>query len=160
MVALDPHGEAFTEMVLEIFRLNRLLLDAGDELTAPVGLTSARWQVLGVIEHAPLPVARVARVIGLTRQSVQTAANGLAANGFVTFTDNPHHQRARLITLTPRGRQALDYVQARQAGWANAQGGGHALARLRAAVKVLRQARQRLDPEAPPAPGAGQKGHT
>jgi hypothetical protein len=47
MSALSRRGELFTHVVLEVFRLYRLLLDAGDEPTAAVGLTSARWQVLG-----------------------------------------------------------------------------------------------------------------
>ncbi len=160
MTNLTDAGEVFTELVLEVFRLNRLFLDAGDDLAAPAGLTSARWQVLGVIEHATLPVAHVARVIGLTRQSVQLTADSLAADGLVAYAENPHHQRAKLVTLTAKGRQALDYVQQQQAHWANALGGPHSLAQLRTAVKVLRQARASLDPEAPPAPGAGLKGHT
>ena len=160
MSALTPSGEAFTELVLQVFRLNRLLLDAGDELTRPVGLTSARWQVLGVVEHAPLTVAHVARVVGLTRQSVQTTADGLATDGFVAYADNPHHQRAKLITLTPKGRRALDYVQQRQADWANALGQPHTLAHLKTAVKVLRRVRATLDPDAPAAPASGLKGHT
>ena len=61
---------AFTELILEVFRLNGLLLEAGDRITQPVGLSSARWQVLGVVEHEPTPVAHVARIMGLTRQSV------------------------------------------------------------------------------------------
>ena len=77
MSRLTRRGELFTEIVLEVFRLNRLLLDAGDELTAPVGLTSARWQVLGIVEHGPASVAQVARAMGLARQSVQETANGL-----------------------------------------------------------------------------------
>ena len=38
---------AGTELVLDVFRLNGLLLAAGDHLTAGEGLTAARWQVLG-----------------------------------------------------------------------------------------------------------------
>ncbi len=53
-------GSAFTELILEVFRLNGLLLEAGDRITQPVGLSSARWQVLGVVEHEPTPVAHVA----------------------------------------------------------------------------------------------------
>ena len=63
--------DAVTELVLETFRLNGQLLAAGDALVAKVGLTSARWQVLGAIalSAAPLPVAHIARNMGLTRQA-------------------------------------------------------------------------------------------
>jgi DNA-binding MarR family transcriptional regulator len=77
----SANGSAFTELILDVFRLNGLLLEAGDRLTHPVGLSSARWQVLGVVEHQPTPVAHVARIMGLTRQSVQQTADALASDG-------------------------------------------------------------------------------
>jgi DNA-binding MarR family transcriptional regulator len=97
---LTRRGELFTEIVLETFRLNRLLLDAGDELTAPVGLTSARWQVLGIVEHGPAPVAQISRAMGLKRQSVRETANGLEAERFIEFAPNPRHRRAKLLVMT------------------------------------------------------------
>ena len=35
-----------TELIVETFRLNGRLLEAGDELVRPLGLTSARWHLL------------------------------------------------------------------------------------------------------------------
>ena len=54
-----PSGRALTDLVLELFRLNNRLLAAGDRLVAGIGLTSARWKVLGTISTAerPQPVA-------------------------------------------------------------------------------------------------------
>ncbi len=49
-----PEGDA-TDLVLDLFRLDSLLLTAGDRLVAPLGLTSARWQVLGTILAAERP---------------------------------------------------------------------------------------------------------
>lgn len=145
MNSLSPHGDTFTELVLEVFRVNRLLLDAGDQLTKPVGLSSARWQVLGMVEHGPMPVAHVARVMGLTRQSVQQTADSLAADGLLAYSENPHHRRAKLMTLTAKGRAALDYVQERHADWANQIGATHSLEELRIALQVLREIRESLD---------------
>ena len=54
-------GAAFTALVLEVFRFNGRLLAAGDRLGEPLGLTSARWQVLGAVEEKPLPVAQIGR---------------------------------------------------------------------------------------------------
>jgi DNA-binding MarR family transcriptional regulator len=154
MDELTPNGDAFTELLLEVFRLNRLLLDAGDALTAPVGLTSARWQVLGVVEHGPIPVSNVARIMGLTRQSVQQTADGLAADGLIAWSENPHHRRAKLMSLTDAGRQAMEYVTTRQAQWANGVGAAQELDALRAALATLRRLRATLDPDASPPPGA------
>jgi DNA-binding MarR family transcriptional regulator len=145
MSKLSLNADTFTELILEVFRVNRLLLDAGDHLTQPVGLSSARWQVLGVVEHGPIPVAHVARVMGLTRQSVQQTADGLAEDGLIEYSENPHHRRAKLMTMTPKGRKALDYVVERHAAWANQIGGHHSLEGLRTAVTVLRELRESLE---------------
>lgn len=48
-------GGAFTHLLLEIFRINGALLNAGDHLTADIGLTSARWQVMGTLPSARFP---------------------------------------------------------------------------------------------------------
>lgn len=145
MQSLSPNGETFSELVIEIFRLNRLLLEAGEQLTQPAGLTSARWQVLGVVEHGPIPVAHVARMMGLTRQSVQQTADGLAADGLIAYSENPHHRRAKLMTITPRGRQALDDVLPRHAVWANQLGGQHTPEALQTAREVLHRIRLHLE---------------
>ncbi len=112
-------GAALTELILETFRFNGALLAAGDGLTRDLGLTSARWQILGAIDDGPLPVAQIARNMGLTRQAVQRVANDLAAEDFVAFAHNPDHQRAKLVHLTDKGRHALDEVSRRQTAWAN-----------------------------------------
>lgn len=115
-------ADAATALVLEIFRSGGALLAAGDRLVGDLGLTSARWQVLGAVALAaqPLPVARIARDMGMTRQGVQRTVNELATDGLLTFADNPHHRRARLVLLTPAGRDAYAAAAARQAPWAAA----------------------------------------
>jgi DNA-binding MarR family transcriptional regulator len=145
MNELHPQANAFTAIILEVFRLNGLLLAAGDRLTQPAGLSSARWQVLGVVEHGPISVAHVARVMGLTRQSVQQTADGLEKDGFIVYADNPHHRRSRLMRLTPKGKEALAYVAQRQAQWASQVGGALNLADLRTSIDTLRQVRQLLE---------------
>jgi DNA-binding MarR family transcriptional regulator len=117
---LSRGGWAFSELLVEVFRVNGLLLAAGDELARPAGLTSARWQVLGVVDHGPATVAQVARTMGLTRQSVQQTADALVRDDLVALMTNPADRRAKQLTLTPTGRTALRYVEEQQAGWANA----------------------------------------
>jgi DNA-binding MarR family transcriptional regulator len=146
---LTTEGTEFTELVIEIFRINHLLLEVGDQLTEPVGLTSARWQVLGVVEHGPVPVSNVARIMGLTRQTVQQTADGLEEDGLIEFIDNPHHRRAKLMKITLKGRQALDYVVPRQAEWANRIGAKFSVADLQSALQLFRQLRQILEQNTP-----------
>jgi hypothetical protein len=45
-----------TGLIIEVFRLNGDLLAAGDFLVGDIGLTSARWQVLGSIALSPVPL--------------------------------------------------------------------------------------------------------
>ncbi len=142
-------GRAVTDLILEIFRLNGRLLAAGDRLTEDVGLTSARWQVLGAIALAdsPQPVSNLARTMGLTRQGVQRIVNELASKGFLTFDDNPHHQRAKLVVLTKKGQTAFDEATKLQVPWANQLAERLPEKELAAATRLLRTLTQRLELE-------------
>lgn len=97
------------ELVIRIFATNGALVDTGNALVRPIGLTTAWWQVLGALGYSPvpLPVAHIARNMGLTRQSVQRVVELLLERGFVRLDANPHHQRAKLVVLTEAGRAAL-----------------------------------------------------
>ena len=142
-----PEGATVTELVLEAFRLNGQLLEAGDRLTASLGLTSARWQVLGAIneEGQPLSVAQIGRRMGLSRQNVQRIANELEKLGFVTFKDNPDHKRAKLVLLTPSCQRTLEKLTAIQAGWANKLAEGIGEQTLKRTVEVMRDIRGRCE---------------
>ena len=144
----SPSGHALSDLILEVFRLNGRLLVAGDRLTRPVGQTSSRWQVLGAIERESLSVSQIARAMGLTRQSVQRIADVLAGEGLVEFIPNPNHQRAKLVTLTPRGKGVLDEITRRQIAWANTLAKGLSAAELAAAVHLMETVRKRLEPRA------------
>lgn len=114
-------GEAVTALILDVFRLNGRLQLAGDRLVSELGLTSARWQILGAIAYAQRPesVAWHARTMGVHRQGVQRIVNELKQEGIVEFHPNPHHKRAHLVELTPKGRKLYEAADARQAPWVN-----------------------------------------
>ena len=114
---LDPFG-AF---IVELFRLNGILLSEGDRITRDLELSSARWQVLGALELADRPrsVSQIAREMGLTRQSVQRVVNELSDYGLLAFQDNPDHRRSKNVVLTTKGRKAFRAAMRRQAQWAD-----------------------------------------
>lgn len=143
----SPEGAAVTELILEAFRLNGQLLDAGDRLTAPVGLTSARWQILGAIEGEgrPLTVAQVGRRMGLSRQAVQRVVNDLEGLGFVTLETNPDHKRAKLIVLTPSCIETLRKLDVMQSQWVNELATGLSDSGLKRAVKLMSEIRERCE---------------
>ena len=130
-------GEAFSELVVRLFRLNGLLAAEGETLARPTGQTTARWQVLAMVEDASLTVAQIARTLGLARQSVQRVADALEQVGLVTYEDNPRHRRARLVTLTDEGRVTLSTIQAAQRPWADTLGRSVGERELRNAIIVL-----------------------
>jgi DNA-binding MarR family transcriptional regulator len=144
----DPRGP-FTEVVLEVFRLNGALLAAGNALCEGTGLTSARWQVLGALAIAgePRTVAQIARAMGLTRQAVQRLVDELEAEGVVLRVDHPESRRARPVQLTPRGESLFAEMVRRQRPWAARIGAGIPLTRLRTVLHVLGTIRTRLETE-------------
>jgi DNA-binding MarR family transcriptional regulator len=90
-----------------VFRLNGQLLAIADELTQPLGLTGAWWQVLGAVLTDPLSVADIARKVGLRRQSVQRVADLLVEHGLAEYRPNPNHRRAKLLAPSDQGRAAV-----------------------------------------------------
>jgi DNA-binding MarR family transcriptional regulator len=135
-------SQAFTELILDVFRLNGRLLSAGDALTRPVGQTSARWQILGSLDEGPRTVADIGRRMGLTRQSVQRTADLLESDGLLSYVDNPGHRRAK---LTPRGETTLNAITGRQIEWANRVANRLAEADLQNAIRTLQQVRESLE---------------
>lgn len=109
-------------MVLPTFALNGELLEAAAAITAPHELTPARWQVLGAVLEEPLPVAEIARRVGLTRQSVQRVANDVVAQDWAHWQPNPGRRGQNLLVLTPKGRQAVAALAKEQHAWANTVG--------------------------------------
>jgi DNA-binding MarR family transcriptional regulator len=101
--------------------------------------------VMGVIDHAPMTVARIARVMGLRRQSVQRTADVLAADGVAEYLDNPPDRRARLLTLTPRGRRALRAIERAQFEWARNHGEAIGRKRLESAASALEETIAQLE---------------
>ncbi|MBR0786132.1 MarR family winged helix-turn-helix transcriptional regulator [Bradyrhizobium iriomotense] len=142
-----PPGEALTGLVLDLFRANGLLLTAGDRLVATLGLTSARWQILGAIVAAerPEPVAWLARNLGANRQNVQRIVNDLERDGLVVFEVNPHHRRAQLVVLTEKGQQIFDAAGRLQAPWVNGLADGLSVKEIETAHRVISALRDRLE---------------
>jgi DNA-binding MarR family transcriptional regulator len=119
--ARTPAGDTLTDLVLPVFELNGEFLAAAETMTRPVGLTPAWWQVLGATLDEALPVAEIARRVGLglARQSVQRVADLLVERGWAVYSDNPAHRRAKLLEPTPGGRRALRRLTAAQHEWAD-----------------------------------------
>ena len=142
-----PAGTALTGFILDLFRLSNRLLASGDRLVASLGLTSARWQVLGSIVAAkqPQPVAWLARDMGANRQNIQRIVNDLQREGLVAFRANPHHRRAQLVVLTEKGQQTFDTAMRVQAPWINMLSKGLQVSDLKTTHTILTALRKKLE---------------
>ena len=139
-----------TPLIIGVFRLNAALITAGDRLVGDLELTSARWQVLGVVANVPVPLsmASIARTIGLTRQSVRSVTAELVASGLVEFQPNPHHRRAQWVVLTAKGKQVESVARKRQIPWAADLSKGLDPQQIELAVALLQTILGRLDSQA------------
>jgi DNA-binding MarR family transcriptional regulator len=142
-------GAAFTALVIELFRVNGAMVAVGDDMTRDLGMTAARWQVLGAIGSEPKTVAAAARQMGLTRQNVQRIADWLVESGIAEFVDNPNHRRAKLVALTKAGVVLRQQIGRRQARWANASGGQFSADELRATTDILKRLKKALEKYSP-----------
>src|SRR5258708_29614147 len=102
-------ADALTDLIIDVFRLNGLLVMAGDRMVARLGLTSTRWQVLGAIAFAERaqPVAWLARDMGGNRRNVERIGNALEKMGPGTLEVDPHPRRAPLVVLPDNRRRTL-----------------------------------------------------
>ncbi|MGH8915776.1 MAG: MarR family winged helix-turn-helix transcriptional regulator [Acidimicrobiia bacterium] len=132
-----PAGEAFTTLVVQVAALGGRLTEIGEELARHGGLTLARWVVLDAVAAEPATVAQIGRMRGLARQSVQRTADLVVEEGFATYIDNPAHRRAKLLTLSERGRESVRVITVRQKRWADAVGAEVGLAELERAQALI-----------------------
>ena len=127
--------------------MNGEMLDAGNQLTKPLGLTSARWQVMGAIElsGSALTVAQIARRMGLARQGVQRIVNDLVDLELLELKPNLDHKRSALVALTNKGEDAMSKIDAAQIAWVNELANGFSQRQLSQAVKAIRSVREKSE---------------
>ena len=146
-MARSREGEALTALILETFRLNGALLAAGNKLTKSVGMTSARWQVMGSMHESKhdLTVAQIARRRGLARQGVQRIVNDLQELGFVVLEDNIDHKRSPLVSISDKGWEVMAKIDEAQAEWVNGLCDGLSQAQIVEALELMETVRVRCE---------------
>jgi DNA-binding MarR family transcriptional regulator len=85
--------------------------------------------------------------MGLTRQAVQRIADLLVERGLAAYADNPAHRRAKLLTPTPAGREAVAAINPSHRSAAKAlvaELGADRLAQVLAGMHELSAALDRL----------------
>ena len=135
-----------TEIVLLVFRVNGRLLSAGDRLVGDLGLTSARWQMVGAValSDRPRTAPRLAARMGMTRQAAQKQLDLLMEDGLVAAEANPGHARSPMYVLTRKGTSVYAATERVQTAWANRMAGGLAIRDLETTKQLLDNLSNRL----------------
>lgn len=131
----------FLDLVLSVFRLNSLLIAEGDAMTAKLGLTHARWKVIGAIalSSAGLTVPGIARVLGQSRQAVQRITDVMVEDDLVQYQSNPKHKRSLLVTLTDKGKEVYNMLREVQDPWAIDNTEDIPIEELETALRLIRR---------------------
>ncbi len=133
----SPQSEELSRLVWDVLQTASRLIEAGNRLSAPFGLTAARWQVMGVIIQEPATVADVARRLSQTRQGVQRLADEIVRDGLAAYSPNPRHARAKLLAPTSQGAASYRKLMKEQAKWMEALSANMQLKDIAAARALL-----------------------
>lgn len=142
---MSESADLLSGVALTVFKLNGQFLEVSEELAAPAGLTAAWWQVLGAVLRTPLPVAGIAREMGITRQSVQRIADLLVERGLAEYRTNPAHRRAKLLAPTEEGMAAVRRITPAHAKFAHRLADELGTDEFRQTLEVLRRLSATLD---------------
>ncbi|GHC65070.1 MarR family winged helix-turn-helix transcriptional regulator [Limoniibacter endophyticus] len=144
---MKASSEDIGHLVLEVFRLNGRLLAAGDSVVGKLGLTSARWQILGaVMRHDRLhTVSELAREAGVTRQAVQRVTNALVQEGLLSKVENSKDKRAPLLDATALGREIYDKADKARREWLAGVAEGLSVEEVSQSIRLLLRIQRSLE---------------
>jgi DNA-binding MarR family transcriptional regulator len=138
-------GKAFESLIFEIFRTYARLNAVGDDLTKELGLSSARWRVLGSACWEAKTASAIARERGLTRQSVQQIVDSLVKEGLLELRENKNHKSAKLVAPTSVGRAVARRLYEKSIGWQNHIAEAAPASHIEITTRTLVQLRNRLE---------------
>jgi len=142
-----PKRKLFLDLVRGIFRLNGLLLADGDRMAERVGLTSARWKVIGVIalSSSGVTVPGIARQLGQSRQAVQRITDVMQSDGLIRYVENPRHKRSALVQLTDEGLEVYQALRNLQDPWAIGLIDDAPMEELESALRLIQRLIHRME---------------
>jgi DNA-binding MarR family transcriptional regulator len=147
MMVHSPKRKLFLDLVRAIFRLNGLLLADGDRMAEGVGLTSARWKVIGIValSGSGVTVPGIARALGQSRQAVQRITDVMQIDGLLRYEENPRHKKSSLVVLTDHGQQVYNALRAVQDPWAIGHTEDTSIEELESALRLMQRLINRME---------------
>ena len=95
-------------LCLHVQRAARALARRFDDAMRPLGLTNGQFSLMMSLNRPEPPgMAAVAFLLGMDRTTLTAVLKALRRRGLVKVTADPADGRARLMTLTVKGRRLL-----------------------------------------------------
>jgi DNA-binding MarR family transcriptional regulator len=95
--------------VVSVMRAEQIFLHRATEILRPLGLTFARYQVLGMLRWTgPLTLGAIGHRLWITPATVTSAIHRLEAVGLCRRASHPQDARATLVEITAKGRRLFD----------------------------------------------------
>jgi DNA-binding MarR family transcriptional regulator len=95
--------------VVSVMRAEQIFLNRAAAILRPLGLTFARYQVLGMMRWAgPLTLGAVGHGLWITPATVTSAVDRLEQAGLCRRASHPTDARATLVEITAKGRRLFD----------------------------------------------------
>jgi len=95
--------------VVSIMRAEQILLAEATTILRPMGLTFARYQVLGMLRWTgPLTLGKLGDRLWITPATVTNSIDRLEAAGLSRRLSHPDDARSTLAEITAKGRRVFD----------------------------------------------------
>jgi DNA-binding MarR family transcriptional regulator len=95
--------------VVSVMRAEQIFLNEATDLLRPLGLTVARYQVLGMLRwNESMTLGVLGNHLWITAATVTNAIDRLEAAGLCKRVSHPDDARATLAEITAKGRKLFD----------------------------------------------------
>lgn len=129
----------------EVRRLFQAMSRQANRRLGELGINVSERAVLEFLARdGPVPVPEIARGRDVSRQHVQSLANGLRRKGLVAAVRNPGHRRSPRLALTRAGRERFARVEALDAELLGRWFAGLSAEELRTTAAALGRLRTRV----------------
>ena len=137
---VDSKAEAIAELMLEVAQCFFRIRAVGQRTGLITSWGGGAFGFMrSVVLLGPLTVPQIAQMRPTSRQRMQRLADELAAEGVVTFIENPKHRRSKLVQLTRKGEARYREMNARFLAIASTMGIALSEAEIRKTSEIVRQ---------------------
>jgi DNA-binding MarR family transcriptional regulator len=133
-------AEAIAELMLEVAQCFFRIRAVGQKTGLITSWGGGAFGFMrSVVLLGPLTVPQIAQMRPTSRQRMQRLADELAAEGVVTFIENPKHRRSKLVQLTRKGEARYREMNDRFLAIASTMGIALSEAEIRKTSEIVRQ---------------------